>query len=273
VSQWGDDFRPAFLEIAAAVKAGGQPTLLALTATATGTVLDDIVRSFGLRRPNIIRTGTLRENLQYRVVQVSAAGGRDGARRAVQVKREQRHELIASLSGSGIVYAATVADVERIHGWLAEAGKSVSHSHGRLTSSVHDRALEQFMSGTTHLMIATNAFGMGIDNADIRFVIHYQMPGSLDAYYRETGRAGRDGAPADCILLFDLNDRRIQQFFLIGRYPSPELETLVRRGGRAPRGGHDACRAQARVAGRRRRHAGVRVEHVGCCAVRGDERA
>ncbi|MFL9912154.1 helicase-related protein [Paraburkholderia sp. RL17-337-BIB-A] len=88
-------------------------------------------------------------------------------------------------------------------------------------------AQEQFMSGATRVMVATNAFGMGIDKADIRSVIHYQMPGSLDAYYQETGRAGRDGKPADCVLLFDLNDRRIQHFFLAGRYPSPELAQRV----------------------------------------------
>jgi len=227
VSQWGHDFRPAFLEIASAVKAVGRPPVLALTATATGAVLDDIVHSLGLRDPRVVRTGTWRENLRYRVVQVGAAGDRDSAMRAVQAKREQLLELSASLSGTGIVYAATVADVERIYGWLVEAGEPVSRYHGRLAPKAREAAQEQFMSGATRLMVATNAFGMGIDKADIRFVIHYQMPGSLDAYYQETGRAGRDGEPADCVLLFDLNDRRIQQFFLAGRYPSPELAQRV----------------------------------------------
>jgi ATP-dependent DNA helicase RecQ len=227
VSQWGHDFRPAFLEIASAVRALGHPPVLALTATATAMVLDDIVRSLGLREPRVVRTGTLRENLRYGVVQVSTAGGKDGATRAVEAKREQLRELTTSLSGNGIVYAATVADVERIYGWLVEAGESVSRYHGRLPTDVRKEVQEQFMSGATRVMVATNAFGMGIDKADIRFVIHYQMPGSLDAYYQETGRAGRDGEPSDCVLLFDLNDRRIQQFFLSGRYPSPELAQRV----------------------------------------------
>jgi ATP-dependent DNA helicase RecQ len=220
VSQWGHDFRPAFLEIACAVKALGQPPVLALTATATPPVLDDITRSLEMRDPRVVRTGTLRENLRYRVVQLSVGGGKDDVTRATQAKREQLREVIASNAGAGIIYTATIRDAGEIYGWLAEAGESVSRYHGKLTPSARDAAQEAFVSDATRVMVATNAFGMGIDKADIRFVIHYQMPGSLDAYYQETGRTGRDGPPADCVLLFDLNDRRIQQFFLAGRYPS-----------------------------------------------------
>jgi ATP-dependent DNA helicase RecQ len=160
------------------------------------------------------------------------------APRGSQAKLEQLRKVVASIAGTGIIYTTTVREAEGGYAWLAEAAESVSRYHGKLAPAAREAAQEAFMSGATRLMVATNAFGMGIDKPDIRFVVHCQMPGSLDAYYQETGRAGRDGQPADCVLLFDLNDRRIQQFFLAGRCPSVELAQRV----------YDALAAQCKEA-------------------------
>lgn len=227
VSKWGHDFRPAFLEIASAVARIGAPPVLALTATATPDVVDDIVRSLKLRSPDIIRTGTYRPNLAYRIVPTGAGHGRREAARGQELKQERLLELIREHDGPGIVYAATIKDVERVYASLLAGGERVARYHGSLSAGLRRDEQDRFMSGDARLMVATNAFGMGIDKADVRFVVHYQMPGSIDAYYQETGRAGRDGQEAACVLLFDLNDRRIQQFFLAGRYPDETLALRV----------------------------------------------
>jgi ATP-dependent DNA helicase RecQ len=227
VSKWGHDFRPAFLEIGYAAARLGAPPVLALTATATPEVIDDIVHSLKLREPKIVRTGTFRPNLAYRVIQIGTGHGRREAARGLALKQTRLVESIAQNSGAGIVYAATIKDVERIYSQLLAGGERVARYHGRLTARVRKEEQERFMSGDARLMVATNAFGMGIDKPDVRFVVHYQVPGNIDAYYQETGRAGRDGERADCVLLFDLNDRRIQQFFLARRYPDAALALRV----------------------------------------------
>ncbi|MDH6146949.1 MULTISPECIES: RecQ family ATP-dependent DNA helicase [Paraburkholderia] len=224
VSQWGHDFRPAFLRIVDAVKALGKPPILALTATATPDIREDIVRSLGLREPRIVNTGVYRDNLHYRVTQVSVAGGRQRASaRAREAKTAALRTLLASETGRGIVYTATVREAEQVavtvRGWEVAA----ACYHGRMSARERHDAQEAFVSGDVRVMIATNAFGMGVDIPDIRFVVHYQMPGSIDAYYQESGRAGRDGEIARCELLFDLNDRRVQQFLALGRYPDAAL--------------------------------------------------
>jgi ATP-dependent DNA helicase RecQ len=216
ISQWGHDFRPAYLEMAGAIEALGRPPVLALTATATEDVIEDIGRQLlgQHRHPrmNVINTGIYRPNLQYGVVQVTNHD--EKLREALRLVRETK--------GTGIVYAATVKAAEEMHQVLVDAGESVTLYHGKLHAAERKANQDLFMNGERRVMVATNAFGMGIDKADTRFVIHLQIPANLEAYYQESGRAGRDGKDARCTLLFLQDDKRVQQFFLVKHYPAAD---------------------------------------------------
>ena len=208
VSQWGHDFRPAFLELKEAFARLGHPPVLALTATATPAVVADIAASLGLRDPEIVNTGIYRPNLHLRVQRTASDGE----------KRLRLVELLRASDGTGIVYASSIKEVQAVHDELRAVGFEVGMYHGRLAARVRHDTQEAFMTGALKAMVATNAFGMGIDKPDIRFVVHYNVPGSLEAYYQEVGRAGRDGEPAAGVLFFRLEDRRIHRYFIGWRH-------------------------------------------------------
>jgi ATP-dependent DNA helicase RecQ len=202
ITQWGHDFRPAYAGLGAALRALGDPTLLALTATATPDVIEDIARQLGRPRMRVLNVGVYRPNLYFEVLQTTNEAE----------KKQALLEVLRS-GGAGIVYCATVRSAKALHGWLDAQGVKAELYHGRLGGRERTERQEAFMSGAARVMVATNAFGMGIDRPDIRYIVHYQLPGSLEAYYQEAGRAGRDGNEARCTLLYDHGDRRVQLYF------------------------------------------------------------
>lgn len=209
ISQWGHDFRPAYLGIGDARKALGMPPVLALTATATPEVVKEILENLRAEDAKVVNAGTERENLHFCVYPTVNT----------DAKLARVTEMLAGEEGTGIIYTSSVRSSNELHDWLKEHGISVGHYHGKMKARDREQVQGEFMRGEHRVMIATKAFGLGIDKADIRFVYHFEFPDSLETYYQEAGRAGRDGLPSRAVLLYRLEDKRIQSFFLAGRYP------------------------------------------------------
>ncbi len=203
ISQWGQDFRPSYLEIAEFLKQlPDRPVVSAFTATATSQVKDDIVRILELKEPELVITGFDRPNLFFKVI--TRKGGRETDNSVLNYVMRHSEE-------NGIIYCATRKNVEKIHSLLLEHGIQAGKYHAGMDQDMRKQMQEDFSFDRIRVMVATNAFGMGIDKSNVRYVLHYNMPQSIEYYYQEAGRAGRDGEEAECVLFFSRQDIMINR--------------------------------------------------------------
>lgn len=212
ISEWGHDFRPSYLQLKNSIEKLSRPTVIALTATATPDVREDIISSLGLSNPYILVTGFDRPNLNYSVIRATPTE-----------KIEHALDLIQKTTGPVIVYAGTRDTVDTLVELLSLNNVSVVGYHAGLDSEERSLNQQRFMNDKVRVMVATNAFGLGVDKPNVRLLIHFDMPGTMEAYYQEAGRAGRDGDLSHAILLYHPSDRYLREFFLEGENPSPEL--------------------------------------------------
>lgn len=216
ISLWGHDFRPDYLRLRSVLRELHSPPVLALTATATPAVRRDIVAQLGIQDAAQVVSGFDRPNLYLEVREVDTAA--EKIRSIVDLAR---------WAPLGIVYAGTRKNVEEIYGSLRRAGVQTAAYHAGLSTQDRKAVQERFMSASECVIVATNAFGMGIDRSEVRFVAHADIPDSVEAYYQEIGRAGRDGNPARCLLLFNYADKWIPEFFIDSSHPPPEILKYV----------------------------------------------
>ena len=200
ISEWGHTFRPAYLRLGEAIERLKRPTILALTATATPWVRRDIIERLGMRDPLVLVRGTDRPNLFLDVTRVEEE---NQDRRILQQLFESDDQ---AMRGSGIIYVGTTRAAYQTARWLTGWGIAAEFYHGQRKKSDRERVQDAFMSGKVRVIAATNAFGMGVDKPDVRFVVHRDIPASLETYYQEAGRAGRDGQPARCTLIYRPGD-------------------------------------------------------------------
>lgn len=221
ISQWGQDFRPSYLEIAGFLtRLPRRPIVSAFTATATERVKNDIVASLGLNNPVTMVTGFDRPNLFFRVVTRKGGSQKDNS----IINYVKKHE-----DQSGIIYCATKKNVDKLYTLLNEQGISAGRYHAGLSNEERKQNQEDFTYDRIRVMVATNAFGMGIDKSNVRYVLHYNMPQSLEYYYQEAGRAGRDGEEAECVLFFSKQDIMINKFLLQNKASAGDVSSDMQK--------------------------------------------
>lgn len=215
ISQWGHDFRPSYMQIGTWIASlSERPILAAFTATATARVRQDIISDLGLYEPQVFVNSFDRPNLRFAVEKSG-----DRARYISQFLKEHPGQ-------AGIIYAATRKEVDTLHEQLTKKGFEVARYHAGMNGSERSQAQDDFIYDRSQVIVATNAFGLGIDKSNVRFIIHHNMPRHLEAYYQEAGRAGRDGEPSDCILLYHAGDIQVQKYLIEQTDLTPERKAV-----------------------------------------------